>query len=138
MWIAYGGDTNDYVMKISPPASPSPSPSAPTQGVVSGTITYLQRVALPSNAIVHVEIDDVTLEDAPMVKIAAVDIPATHQVPIAFSLPYDLAKIDPRNRYALNVTIMANGELLFLNKTRIPIITYSNPTAQIEVRVDPK
>jgi len=42
------------------------------------------------------------------------------------------------SHYALNVTITANGELLFLNKTRIPIITYNNPTAQIEVRVDPK
>ena len=137
VWIAYGGDTNDYVMKVSPPASPSPSPAAPTQGVVSGTITYVQRVALPSSAVVHVEIEDVTLEGAPMVKIAATDIPVTHQVPIAFSLPYDPVKIDPKNHYALNVTISANGELLFLNKTRIPIITYNNPTAQIEVRLDP-
>jgi uncharacterized lipoprotein YbaY len=137
VWIAYGGDTSDYVMKISPPASPSPSPAALTQGIVSGTVTYVQRVALPSNAIVHVEIDDVTLEDAPMVKIASTDIQVTHQVPIAFSLPYDLAKIDPKNHYALNVTISANGTPLFLNKTRIPIITYNNPTAQIEVRVDP-
>ncbi|HME82493.1 MAG TPA: YncE family protein [Candidatus Eremiobacteraceae bacterium] len=30
VWIAYGGDQNDYVVKLSPPASPSPSPPPAT------------------------------------------------------------------------------------------------------------
>jgi YVTN family beta-propeller protein len=30
VWIAYGGDQNDYVVKLSPPATPSPSPSPAT------------------------------------------------------------------------------------------------------------
>ena len=136
VWIAYGGDTNDYVLKISPPASPSPSPPAPTQGVVSGTVTYVQRVALPPNSVVHVEIDDVTVVST-LVKIAEADIQATHQVPIAFSLPYDLSKIDTTHHYVLNARILTGGVVIYFNKTAVPIITYNNPTAQIEVRVDP-
>ena len=146
VWIAYGGDQSDYVIKISPPppGSPppspgaaSPAPSAPAQGTVSGLVTYLQRSALSPSAVVHVEIDDVTLEDAPMVTISAVDIPATHQVPIAFSLPYDPSKIESKHRYALNARIEDHGKLLFLNKTRFPLFENGAPTAGLELRVDP-
>lgn len=145
VWIAYGGDQSDYVIKLSPPAgSPSPSPgsassapSSPTQGTVSGVVTYLQRVALSPAAVVHVEIDDVTFEDAPMVTISSVDIPATHQVPIAFSLLYDPSKIDPKHHYALNARITDHGTLLFLNKTRFPLFENGAPTAGLELRVDP-
>ena len=144
VWIAYGGDTNDYVMKISPPPSPSPSPSAPTQGIVSGTIAYAQRVATPSNAIVHVEIRDALQNPTTMklepVKIAEVDIRVEHQIPRAFSIAYELAKIDPQHHYFLLVTIAMGGEpvpRVFSNRQAIPIITYNNPTAQIEVQVDP-
>ena len=137
VWIAYGGDSTDYVMKISPPASPSPSPSAPTQGVVTGTVTYVQRVALPPNSVVHVEIDDFVSANVPAVKIAETDIQVTHQVPIAFSVPYDLAKIDTTHHYYLNARILTSGTLIYYNKTGIPIITYNNPTAQIQVVVEP-
>ena len=139
VWIAYGGDQNDYVIKISPPpgASPSPSPASTSpQGTVSGVVTYLQRIALPASSVVHVEIDDVTLEDAPMVTISAVDIPATHQVPIAFSLPYDPSKIDPKHTYALNGRITSLDKLLFINKTRFPLFAAGAPLTNIELRLD--
>jgi uncharacterized lipoprotein YbaY len=145
VWIAYGGDQSDYVIKISPPpagaASPSPgsatpTPSVATQGTVSGVVTYLQRSALPLTAVVHMEIDDVTLADAPMVTISAVDIPVTHQVPIAFSLSYDPSKIDPKHHYALNARITDHGKLLFLNMTRFPLFENGAPTTGLELRVD--
>jgi putative lipoprotein len=141
VWIAYGGDQSDYVIKISPPppGTPSPSPAASpvTQGVVSGVVTYLQRMALSPTAVVHVSIDDVTLEDAPMVTISSVDIPVTHQVPIPFSLSYDPSKIDPKHRYALNARITDHGTLLFVNKTRFPLFENGAPTTGLELRVDP-
>jgi YVTN family beta-propeller protein len=141
VWIAYGSDQSDYVIKLSPPpaGSPSPSPGATpvVQGVVSGVVTYLQRSALSPTAVVHMEIDDVTLEDAPMVTISAVDIPVTHQVPIAFSLPYDPSKIDSKHHYALNARISDHATLLFLNKTRFPLFENGAPTSALELRVDP-
>jgi uncharacterized lipoprotein YbaY len=139
VWIAYGGDQDDYVIKLSPPpaASPSPSPAPAAQAQVSGVVTYVQRIALPATAVMHVEIDDVTLEDAPAVVISAVDIPVTHQVPIAFSLGYDPSKIDPKHHYALNARISSNSALLFLNKTRFPLFENAAPTTGLELHVDP-
>lgn len=139
VWIAYGGDQNDYVVKLAPPPSPSPSPgaSAPAQSVVSGNIAYVQRAPLPASAIAHVEIDDITLEDAPAVVISALDIPITHLAPIPFSLSYDPTKIDPKHRYALNVRVEADGKLLYLNKTRFPLFQNNAPTTGLEIRADP-
>jgi len=139
VWIAYGGDTNDYVMKISPPPSPSPSPPAPGQGVVSGTITSVQGATLPPNATLHAGIVHVTIPPtATTEEVAAINVPVTHQIPIAFSIPYDLAKIDPKESYALSVAIFAaNGKPMFYTKTLIQVITNNNPTALIEVRLDP-
>ncbi len=104
---------------------------------MSGVVTYVQRIALTPTAVVHMSIDDVTLEDAPMVTISSADIPATHQVPIAFSLPYDPTKIDPKHKYALNARISDKGKLLFLNTTRFPLFAPGAPTAGLELRVDP-
>jgi putative lipoprotein len=146
VWIAYGGDQSDYVIKISPPppGSPSPSPgvassasATPAQGTVSGVVTYLQRMALSPTAIVHMSIDDVSLADAPMVTISSIDIPVTHQVPIPFSLSYDPSKIDPKRHYALNARITDHGTLMFLNETRFPLFENGAPTTGLEVRVDP-
>jgi uncharacterized lipoprotein YbaY/outer membrane protein assembly factor BamB len=141
VWIAYGGDQSDYVIKLSPPppGSPPPSPASTplVQGVVSGVVTYVQRSALTPTAVVHMEIADVTLEDAPMVTISAVDIPVTHQVPIAFSLSYDPSKIDPKHHYALYARISDHGTLLFLNETRFPLFEHGAPTTGLELRVDP-
>ena len=72
-----------------------------------------------------------------MVTISAVDIPATHQVPIAFSLAYDLSKIDPKHHYALNARITNLDKLLFVNQTRFPLFENNAPTTGLELRVDP-
>ncbi|HZV78939.1 MAG TPA: YbaY family lipoprotein [Candidatus Binatus sp.] len=151
VWIAYGGDQNDYVVKLSPPTSPAPSESptaigsAPpaagatsmAAGQVSGVVTYLARMALPPTAVLHVSIDDVSVANAPAVTISSVDIPVTHQVPIPFSVAYDPSKIDPKHTYALNARIESNGTLLFINKTKFPLFQSNAPTTGLTVRVDP-
>jgi putative lipoprotein len=58
-------------------------------------------------------------------------------VPIAFSLPYDPSKIDPKHHYALDARISSNNALLFLNKTRFPLFENNAPTTGLELRVDP-
>ena len=122
----------------SPTVTPSPSPSAsvdePTSepafaasGVVTGTVTYRERIALSPEAVVEVKLLDVSLADAPAVTIGEQIIEDPGQVPIAFEIEYDPAEIDERFTYAVQARIMEGDELLFINDTAYHVITGGNP-----------
>jgi len=105
--------------------------------VVSGTITYRQRSALPPTATLTVSIIDVSRADAPSVTIAEQRIPtAGKQVPIPFDLAYDRTKIQERNRYAIRGEIRDGDRLLFTTDTSIPVITQGNPRS-VEINLVP-
>jgi putative lipoprotein len=100
---------------------------------VTGTLTYLQRVALPPTAVVKVQLVDVSRADAPAVVLGEQVIEAGgRQVPFAFSIPYDPAKIDPRFSYAVSARIEDGGKLLFINDQRYPVLTRGAP-AHVEM-----
>ena len=50
--------------------------------MVTGTITYRERIALPENAIVNVQLQDVSLQDVAATVIAETTITTPGQVPI--------------------------------------------------------
>ena len=105
--------------------------------VVSGTVTYRQRSALPASAILSVTILDVSRQDAPSTIIAEQRTPtAGKQVPIAFDLTYDRAKIQERNRYAVRAEIRDGDRLLFTTDTNVPVITQGNPRS-VEINLVP-
>ena len=94
--------------------------------MVSGTITYREKIALPADAIVKVAIEDVTAADAPPRLVASIAFGAAgRQVPIPYSLTLnDTRDLDPKHQYALRVRIeSATGELMFINDTRYGVIT---------------
>ena len=104
---------------------------------VIGTVTYLQRIALPEDAVVEVKLSDVSLADAPSVTIGEQIIITPGQVPISFEVTYDPAEIDPRHTYAIQVRINdGTGELLFINTSAYNVITQGNPS-NVEVIVEP-
>ncbi len=103
---------------------------------LTGNVTYLQRIALPPDAVVHVTLADVSLQDAPAQEISEQTITEPGQVPIPFELIYDPEGIDPAHTYAIQARITAGEELLFINTTAHHVITRGNPTA-IEVVVQP-
>jgi len=53
-------------------------------GEGDGTVTYLQRIALPRDAVVHVLLANVSLQDAPALTIAEQTLTEPGQVPIPF------------------------------------------------------
>lgn len=110
----------------------------PEQAVatLTGTVTYLQRIALPPDAVVHVTLADVSLQDAPAQKVTEQIITEPGQVPVPFELTYDPKVIDPAHTYAVHARISAGDRLLFINTTAVHVITRGNPTA-IEVVVQP-
>ena len=85
--------------------------------LVSGSVTYRQRVALPPGAVVSVEVQDVSRADAAAVTIAEQTIEADHQVPIPFSIVVPTAELDPRHRYGVAARIEVDGRLAWISDT---------------------
>ena len=103
------------------------------EAAVTGTVAYLQRSALPPDAVLTVQLEDVSLQDAPAKVVTQVKIPtAGKQVPIPFRLPYDPGNINPAHSYAVRANISENGNLMFTSTTSYRVITQGAP---IEVSI---
>ncbi len=91
---------------------------------VTGTVTYRERIALPPTAVVTVQLVDVSRADAPATVLGEQVIePGGKQVPFAFVIPYDPARIDARMSYAVQARIEDGGRLLFINDQHYAVIT---------------
>lgn len=107
----------------SPTATTPAAPAASTGVRVSGTISYLQRIALPPDSEVIVQLRDVSRMDAKADILAEQRFTTRSQVPLPFELTVDPAKIDPRMRYAVAARIEQGGKLLFINDKIYPVLT---------------
>ena len=104
---------------------------------VTGEVVYAQRIALPEDAIVTVQIQDTSLADAPA-KVIGEQVIETNgrQVPIPYSVSYDPDVIDERFTYTMSARITNGaGDLLWINDTAIPVITQGNPTEGVVIPV---
>ena len=112
-------------------------PKRSPEAHLTGTVSYLQRIALTPRAVVEVRLLDVSRADAPSTTIAEQKIrPAGRQVPIAFDLTYDPERIDPQGRYAIQVRILDRNRLRFTNSQAYPVLTGSHPD-KVNVIVTP-
>ena len=96
--------------------------------VVSGTVTYRQRSALPATAVLTVKLVDVSRQDvsSPIITEQRIET-AGKQVPLSFVLVYDRSKIQERNRYAVQAEIRDGDRLLYITDTSNPVLTQGNP-----------
>lgn len=98
-----------------PRAAPAP------KGLVTltGTALYRERIALPPDARLSVQISDVSLMDAPAPVIAQTEAATEgRQVPLAFSLTYDPTRIQARGRYSVSARITDGaGRLIWITDT---------------------
>ncbi|MDQ3754822.1 MAG: YbaY family lipoprotein [Acidobacteriota bacterium] len=129
----YANDASVLTFKASATEASDMMPTAS----VRGTVTYRQRIALSPGAVIEVQLLDVSRADAPAVTITEQTIrPAGRQVPIEFELRYDPRRIDARHRYTVQVRILEDGQLRFINTQAYPVITSGNPNT-VEVIVNP-
>lgn len=97
--------------------------------MVTGTVAYRERMALPPDAVVEVRLSEVSRQDVAAPVIAETTIlPEGRQVPIPFELHYDPGKIEPNRTYALRATIRSAGRMMFTTTTAYRVITQGNPT----------
>ncbi len=107
--------------------------------VVTGAVTYRQRIALPEEAIVEVQIRDTSLADAAAETIGVQIIQTNgRQVPFPYAVTYNPVTIIENHTYTMSARITdGQGNLLFINDTAIPVITNGNPTSEVEIVVVP-
>ncbi len=99
--------------------------------IVTGTVTYRQRIALPADAVVHLVLEDA---NAPATSIAEEQVPTNgKQVPISFDVKYDPAALNPAHRYQIRATISSDGKLLFTSTTAYPVLTQGAPDKHVDI-----
>jgi len=102
---------------------------------VRGNVSYRERIALPDDAVVRVQIIDVTAVDAPTTILGEqVIVTGGAQVPFAFAVPYDMSEIDDAQRYGVVAQITdSEGRLLFVTDRPAPVITGGNPVSGLDL-----
>lgn len=88
---------------------------------ISGTATYLERIALPDGAVVTVQVSDVSLADAPATVVAEATIVPTHQVPIPYAIAVSSSSFEEGHRYSLSIRISVGDELLFTTTEHLAV-----------------
>ena len=106
--------------------------------MVTGEVAKRDRSALPPDAVVTVELRDVSLADAPAITLSSDVIGLDgRQLPVSYELAYDPDDIDERSTYTVFARIEASGSLIYISDTAYPVITNGAPTEDVEVVVVP-
>jgi putative lipoprotein len=104
---------------------------------VTGTIVYRERIALPPDAVVKVQIQDVSLQDVAAKVMGEQLIRNPGQVPIPYEVAYDAKEIQENHTYAVAARIEdGRGKLMFINTQSYPVITRGAPTKDVEILVE--
>jgi putative lipoprotein len=104
---------------------------------VSGTVTYRERIALAPDAVVKVQIQDVSLQDVAATVMGEQVIRNPGQVPIPYEVAYDPKEIEDNHTYAVAARIEdGGGKLLFITTQSYPVITRGNPTKDVQLVVE--
>ena len=96
--------------------------TAATAGTIEGTATYRERIAVPPDATLYVELQDVSRADAPAVSLATKRY-AMSGVPAQFELVFDDNLIKDGHRYVVRASINQGRKLLFTTDTAYPVLT---------------
>lgn len=122
-------------MTLAPATAGAATAEAEATGtaVLTGTVTYLQRIALLPGAVV-----DVQMQDGSGAVVATWQMTtAGENVPLPFALAYDPAQIDETETYTLAATITVDGQARWRNAEPVAVLTNGAPTNSVEIIVQP-
>jgi putative lipoprotein len=118
----------------STPPPPPPPAVAPIANAVTGTIALREPHELSDAAKADVKVIDVA---EPSVVLAQATIPNANKPPVAFNLPIDASKVDPKRTYAIEA-MLTDGDRHFVKFLEYPVLTNKNPSADIKVQLAPE
>lgn len=118
------------------PTPPSTTMITPT-GILTGVVTYQQRIPLSPAAVITVQLQDVSKQDVAATIIASQTIETKgRQVPIPLKLQYDPTAIIPDAMHSLSARITEGDKLIWISTTMNPVLTRGAPATGVEIRVD--
>lgn len=97
-------------------------------GTVTGSVFYLERIALPPDATLDVTLADVSLADAPAQTLGTYTLTPAGQVPIPFHIDFDDSRIQPAHSYSVRAVVKVGSELLYTTTTNNPVLTRGSST----------
>lgn len=110
------------------------SPALAAPATLSGSVTHRERIALPQDAELHLQLIDQNAPGAPPRIDARAAIGAVGQVPLTFTLAFDDQIILPDHGYAIIAEIFSGGRLWFRNFEPYGVAPLA-PAAPVEVTV---
>lgn len=119
----------------SPPATPPPPPSEQAPGAltqVTGSVMYRERIALTPDAVLSVEVAELTPEGKPGDIISQQVVKGPGQVPIPFSLAINPQRIRAEATYVVTARI-TDGTRTFSTTTPIPVLTQGARSSDVQV-----
>jgi putative lipoprotein len=101
-------------------------PAQDAAGVVTGTATYRERMAMPKNAVFEARLEDRSKLDAPAEVIGKAVMQNPGNPPYHFSISYDPRRIVDNHTYVVRATIQIGDRLAFTSDASYPVITRGN------------
>jgi len=95
---------------------------------ITGSATYLERIALPPDATFEAVVEDVSRMDAPAQVIGRVSFMPAGQVPIKFEVPYVESQVQQNHRYNVRARILQDGQLIYTTTQAHPVLTQGGGT----------
>jgi uncharacterized lipoprotein YbaY len=96
------------------------------ENTVTGTAMYMERIALPPDAVFEAELQDISRADAKAESLGVYRKENPGNPPFSFSIPYDPARVEPNHRYAVRATVKVGGNLRFTSDRIYPVLTMGN------------
>ncbi|MEI6179751.1 MAG: YbaY family lipoprotein [Chloroflexales bacterium] len=119
-------------------AVPSFVDAQTTPAAVSGTLTYRDRVALPANAVVTVQIAEVPTAGRSGLVIAEQRFTTNGaQPPFRYNIPYDSARIDAAKQYTVQANIKLGGQIRYATNTVYRVISQGAGVIDINLVLAP-
>ncbi|TIT02249.1 YbaY family lipoprotein [Mesorhizobium sp.] len=112
-----------------------PELSVAAERTLKGEVMYRERIALPPNAVLSVQLADVSLADAPAAVIGEHKVAPAGQVPIKFKISFDPQVIRLGMTYALQARITVDDRLLFISDTRHQVDPLSDAPQTIMLKM---
>lgn len=115
------------ISMLLPPIAHGGSSGTGNMETINVSVWYRERIMVPTGAVIHVSLLDVSRMDAPSETIASTEVEAEGGPPWEISVQYDPQKIDPRFTYSLRSWIDHEGQLLFTSTEAIDPFNSGDP-----------
>lgn len=94
---------------------------------ISVTATYRERIAPPPDAVLSIELLDVSRADAPALRLSQQRYAVTG-IPMSVELPFDPALIGASSTYAVRGQLSSGETVLFRTENSVPVLASSDDT----------